>query len=242
VVIATVNVRLKLMDRGVSGEPTIRRFTGDEAIRMVEAGIVGEDEHYELLDGKLVDSDSATGGELIRRFTGDEAIRLVETGIVGEDEHVELLDGALVEMSPQGPEHSAGISNLADRLRGIYAGRAHVREEKPLTTGTFSLPEPDAAVVRGQAGAYAHKHPTGADAVLVVEVAWSSQREDRFKATTYAAGGVPVYWLVDLVARKLEVRTTPVEGAYQVTRILEEADFVELPESSERWLIRDLLL
>jgi Uma2 family endonuclease len=178
----------------------------------------------------------------VRRLTADEAMRMVEAGILGEDEHVELLDGALVEMSPQGPEHSAAITILADRLRGAYAGRAHVREEKPLTTGRFSLPEPDVAVVRGQPGAFAHKHPTGADAVLVVELAWSSQREDRLKASTYAAGGVAVYWLVDLVARKLEVRTTPVDCSYEVARIFDASDVVELPESSERWLVSDLLL
>ncbi|HTA20032.1 MAG TPA: hypothetical protein VK989_12105, partial [Polyangia bacterium] len=114
-IIATVNVKLSHMEAGGSGEAAVRRFTADEAIRMVEEGIVGENEHYELLDGKFVDSDPATGDEIIRRFTGDEAIRLVETGIVSEDEHVELLDGAFVEMSPQGPEHASAIAMLADR-------------------------------------------------------------------------------------------------------------------------------
>jgi Uma2 family endonuclease len=35
------------------GDRTIRPITADEAIRMVEAGILGEDEHVELLDGVL---------------------------------------------------------------------------------------------------------------------------------------------------------------------------------------------
>jgi hypothetical protein len=100
------------MDSGTTNEPTptFRRFTADEAMRMVELGIVGEDEHFELLGGEFVDSDPATGDELIRRFTGDEgdeAMRLVESGIIGENEHVELLDGAFVEMSPQGPHTRA---------------------------------------------------------------------------------------------------------------------------------------
>ncbi|MDB4980747.1 MAG: hypothetical protein JWM82_1499 [Myxococcales bacterium] len=94
VVIATSNVRLGPMDSGTSDEPTppltLRRFTADEAMRMVEIGIVGEDEPFELLGGEFVDSDPTTGDELIRRFTGDEAMRLVESGIIGENEHVEL--------------------------------------------------------------------------------------------------------------------------------------------------------
>jgi hypothetical protein len=32
----------------------LRRFTVDETLRMVEAGIIGEDEPVELLDGRLV--------------------------------------------------------------------------------------------------------------------------------------------------------------------------------------------
>jgi Uma2 family endonuclease len=177
----------------------------------------------------------------VRRFTADEAMRMVEAGIVGEDEHVELLDGALVEMSPQGPEHADAIANVSDRLRVAYPDPRRIREEKPLAIDDHSLPEPDLAVVRGRPGTFAHRHPTGAETVLVVELAWSSQKDDRRKASVYAAGGVEIYWLLDLAARKLEVRTTPVDGAYQVTRILGEDDAVELPESDVRWTVRDLL-
>jgi Uma2 family endonuclease len=229
------------MEMATSGEPAVRRFTADEAIRMVEEGIVGDDERYELLDGKLVDSDPATGDEIVRRFTGDEAIRLVEAGIVSEDEHVELLEGALVEMSPQGPEHASAISMLADRLREIYRGRARVREEKPVSIGPYSLPEPDIAVVRENTEDYARRHPVGAECVLVVETAFSSQRIDRRKSRIYAAGGVEVYWLIDVVERKLELRTAPVDGTYHVTHVFDEDDVVELPESDARWLVRDLL-
>jgi Uma2 family endonuclease len=242
VIVATVNVKLIPMEADPSGEAAVRRFTADEAIRMVEEGIVGEDEHYELLEGKLVDADPTTGDEIIRRFTGDEAIRLVETGIVGEDEHVELLEGALVEMSPQGPEHASAISMLADRLRETYRGRAHVREEKPVSIGPYSLPEPDIAVVRGNTKNYARRHPVGAECILVVETAFSSQRIDRRKGRIYAAGGVEVYWLIDVVGRKLELWTAPVDGAYRVIRTLDADDVVELPESSERWLVRELFV
>lgn len=233
------------MDSGTSNEPTptptLRRFTADEAMRMVELGIVGEDEHFELLGGKFVDSDPATGDELIRRFTGDEALRLVDSGIIGEDEHVELLDGAFVEMSPQGPPHTSAIMRLARRLRAAYDGRADVREEKPLATGQHNLPEPDLAVVHLREDEYSTSHPTGREAVLVVELAYSSQHTDRRKAAIYAAGSVRTLWLLDLVARRLEVRTLPEGGAYQVVQILGENDTVALPESSERWVVRDLL-
>jgi Uma2 family endonuclease len=133
-------------------------------------------------------------------------------------------------------------TKLAEKLRAAYAGNCQVLEEKPLATSRYDLPEPDVAVVRGQIDDYA-QHPTGHDAILVVELAWSSQHIDRRKAATYAAGGVETYWVVDLKARKLEVRTTPVNGAYQVTRVLGEDDVVDLPQCQPavRWTVRDLL-
>jgi hypothetical protein len=176
----------------------------------------------------------------LRRITAREAMRMVDAGILGEDEPVELLDGVLVEMSPQGQRHVAATTRLAERLRGIYARTAQVLEEKPLATGPTDLPEPDVSVVRGRIEDYAEL-PTGLDAILVAEVCWSSQSIDRRKASIYALGGVEVYWLVDLATRKLELRTTPVDGAYQVTRILGEDDVVELPHSGERRTVRDLL-
>ncbi|HEY2730392.1 MAG TPA: Uma2 family endonuclease [Polyangia bacterium] len=177
----------------------------------------------------------------VRRFTADEAMRMVELGIVGEDEHVELLDGAFVEVGQQGPEQAYATTVLSDRLRGVYRGHFQVREEKPLAAGEHDLPEPDVAIFRGGDADYWSRHPSGRDSILVVELALSSQSIDRRKASVYAAAGVPVYWLVDLAARRLELRTTPVDGAYQVTRILAEDDVVELPASNERWAVRDLL-
>jgi Uma2 family endonuclease len=237
---ATVDVRLAYMDTGASDEPKVRRLTADEAIRMSEAGILRDDEHFELLGGELVDSDPATGHEIIRRFTGDEAVRMVDVGILGEDEHFELLDGALVEMSPQGPPHSNAILRLAEALRAVYKGRGHIREEKPFVTSPHDLPEPDISLIRGRIGDYA-EHPAGRDAILIIEIAHSSQSIDRRKAAIYAAGRVGVYWLVDLMARKLEVRTVPEAGSSQATQILGEDDEIALPESSERWFVRDLL-
>jgi Uma2 family endonuclease len=223
-------------------DPAERRFTADEAIRMAEAGILRDDEHFELLDGAFVDSDPATGEEIKRRFTGEEAIRLVEVGIIGDDEPVQLLDGAFVEMSPQSAQHSAAVRRLADRLRRAYGARANVFEEKPLATSVHDLPEPGLSVVRPRGDDYSTSHPTGQDAILVIEVAWSSQRTDRLKSSIYAAGGVAVYWLLDLAARKLEVMTAPQGHIYEGCRVVSEDEEVDLPETSERWLVRDLLL
>jgi len=178
----------------------------------------------------------------VRRFTADEALRMADAGIIGEDEHVELVDGVLVEMSPQGLAHSATVRRLAKRLRGAFGDRAEIFEEKTLAASPHDLPQPDVAVVRPRADDYTTSHPTGRDVILLVEVAWSSQAEDRRKALLYAAAGVETYWILDLVARKLEVRTAAQGAAYRTLRILAEDDEVFLPETDERLSVRDLLL
>jgi Uma2 family endonuclease len=244
VVTATADVRLGYMDEGMAERPVVRRFTVDEAIRMVEAGIVGEDEHVELLGGALVDVDATTDEPVIRRFTGEEGVRLVEAGILGEDEHVELLDGAFVEMSPQSSQHSAALRRLSKRVRGAYGGRAEIFEQLPLAASEHDVPEPDLAVVRPREDDYSRSHPTGRDAILVVEIALSSQRVDRRKSSIYAKAGVETYWVIDLPASKLHLCAAPAHGTYQVRRSLAEGDEVQLPETRERWevgaLLRDL--
>ncbi|MEM6790808.1 MAG: Uma2 family endonuclease [Myxococcota bacterium] len=177
----------------------------------------------------------------LRRLTVDEALRMVQAGVLGEHEPVELLDGWLVEMSPQGPLHASSTTNLADRLRETYTDDGHVREEKPLACGIHSLPEPDVAVVKGIPADYVTQHPSGSDAILVVELAWSSLDEDRSKAKIYAASGVPVYWLVDLVARTVTVHTSPSSGGYRDVAPLHEGTMVPLPGRSMAWPVKELL-
>ncbi len=177
-----------------------------------------------------------------RRFTVEEVQRMVEVGVLGEDEPVELLDGRLVLVSPQGPPHRYALETLADRLREIAGDRAIVMEEKPLVAGEHALPEPDVALVRGRRSDYRERHPRTDECELVVEAAHRSQAKDRSKAETYAAHGVPVFWLLDIVARRLEVHSGPSDdGRYASVRLLGELDEVLVPGRALRWRVADLL-
>jgi Uma2 family endonuclease len=90
------------------------------------------------------------------------------------------------------------------------------------------MPEPDISVVRGVADDYQDLDPVPPDVALIVEVSDSSLEDDRAMAQTYGGGGIPVYWLVDLVNRRLEVYAHPVEGVYPAPTVLGEAQSVEL--------------
>ena len=64
---------------------------------------------------------------------------------------------------------------------------------------------------------------------------------DRRKVAIYARIGVPVYWLLDVEARRLEVRSQPSGGEYRSTRVLGENDSVTLPGTAIAWSVASLL-
>ena len=76
----------------------------------------------------------------------------------------------------------------------------------------YDEPEPDIAIIRGTNDDYKHRTPEPADVALLVEVSETTLRSDRGeKWTAYAKGGIPVYWIVNLVDRQVEVYTEPVQ-------------------------------
>lgn len=177
-----------------------------------------------------------------RHFTADEVLRMVETGILGEDEPLELLEGELVVVSPQGPEHQTVTERLRRRLEAIYGDGFHARSHSTVQASGDSLPEPDVAVLRGQVDDYLHRLPVGTDLALAVEVSHTTQVTDRRKAELYARSGVPVYWLVDLVARRVEVRSRPLSGGeYAERRTYGEEGVVPVSETDASLPVRELL-
>src|SRR5262249_50283397 len=96
-----------------------------------------------------------------------------------------------------------------------------------------SQPEPDIAVCRGDETAYLTRHPMGGDVGLVVEVADSSLlRDQRDKTRIYARAHIPVYWIINLVDRRIEVYTQPsgptAAPAYGAFQTYQPADAVPL--------------
>jgi len=152
------------------------------------------------------------------RWTVSEYFGLVHRGVLRPNDRVELLEGLIVAMSPQNPRHATAIS-LANRVLQARVGdRAVVRIQLPLVLGAHSAPEPDVAVVPGRVLDYAEMHPT--TALLVVEIADSSLVQDRLtKAAMYARGGIPEYWIVNLVDDRIELFRKPVPSKSRYARV-----------------------
>lgn len=134
---------------------------------------------------------------------------MIRAGILENGAPAELLEGWLVKKMTKDSPHTSGLGCTFDALSAMIVGEWHVRKKDPVTTSD-SEPEPDISVVRGRRRDYADRHPGPEDAGLLVEVADASLDRDRvWKKRIYASAGFPVYWIVNLADRQVEVFTEP---------------------------------
>jgi Uma2 family endonuclease len=134
---------------------------------------------------------------------------MARAGILDEDAPVELLEGWLVRKMTKYRPHTLATLLVRQGLERLIRAGWYVDSQEPVTT-VDSEPEPDIVVVRGEPRDYPDRQPGPQDVALVVEVAESSLRQDRGpKKRVYAAGRIPVYWIVNLKARQIEVYTEP---------------------------------
>jgi Uma2 family endonuclease len=153
-----------------------------------------------------------------RRFTVDEYHRMAEAGILGDDERVELLDGDVVEMSPVGDPHVAAVTRCGRAFAPAWvAGRLTLHTQDPVRLDRHSEPQPDIALA--PPGVEAAPRP--GEVLLAIEVADTTAADDRArKVPLYARAGVPEVWLLDVVARTLEVYREPGPDGYGRTYTL----------------------
>lgn len=143
------------------------------------------------------------------RLTVDGYHRMIQANILTTDDRVELLDGYLVNKMPQNTPHGSTVERLTEDLPRLKPAGWRVRIQLPITLAN-SEPEPDAVLVRGDRHTFDGRHPTGTDFGIVIEVADSSLALDRReKGRLYAEAGIPVYWIVNLNDRQIEVYTNP---------------------------------
>jgi Uma2 family endonuclease len=150
----------------------------------------------------------------VRRYTLEEYHHLIETGFFSENDRVELLNGWIVAKMGINPPHASAVTRLSRRLARLLGASWIIREQSAITIPpSDSEPEPDVVVVPGPEEAYDNHHPYPDQIVLLAEVADSSLAEDQGeKLQTYAAAKMPVYWIVNLVDRCVEVYTQPRGG------------------------------
>jgi len=160
------------------------------------------------------------------RMTVDEYERMA--GVL-DDPRVELIDGYLVKKMGKKPPHIWAVEGLLPALTTLLPPGVFCRKEDPVRIPDFDEPEPDIAVVRGPREAYRGRIPEPKDLALLVEVAETTLERDRGpKLSAYAKGGIPVYWIVDLVDGQVELYSDPASERYRSVQIFKPGQEVSV--------------
>ena len=154
------------------------------------------------------------------RITVDEYERIIEAGALEDPGRVELIDGYMVDKMSKNAAHQLDHQGSPQGAGQPTAGRMDIAEGR---AGA------DPRLRRAGAGRRDHpgyrrrlRHPdspTAADVALLVEVSDSTLVQDRGKKLpAYAKGKIPVYWIVNLVDRQVEVYSRPGKKGYRSHR------------------------
>jgi Uma2 family endonuclease len=165
----------------------------------------------------------------LRSFTRAEIERLIETDAL-EGARIELLDGELIDKMGQNPPHISGVHVVLELLLKLLPVR-RIRVQSSINLSAAdrerNFPEPDLAVLVEAKSAFLKRLPFGHELLLAVEVADSSlSRDPRTKRNLYARAGIPEYWVVDVVRRRVTVHRTPRGGLYRNIFTLSEPDLI----------------
>jgi Uma2 family endonuclease len=149
-------------------------------------------------------------GLVLYQFTVEQYQRLGECEIIGSDESVFLLDGMIVyKMTKNSPNVIASDSLMPLLVRAMPEGW-HLSNQNPVVIKPRNEPEPDFKIVRGRPNDYRHRKAEPPDVAVLIEISDSSLRKDQtIMKARYAKAGIPIYWIVNLVAGRIEVYTEP---------------------------------
>ena len=184
----------------------------------------------------------------IWRISIERYHEMIRCGALTEDDPVELLEGYLVEKMPRNPPHHTSTRRVRRALEAAVDDQWIVDSQEAVTLGD-SEPEPDVCVIRGDEDEFAQRNPGPSDIGLLVEVSDESLRRDRGpKKRIYAQAAIPIYWIVNLRDRQVEVYTSPT-GAANDPDYSQRADYREDDEvplrldgrEVARITVRDLL-
>jgi Uma2 family endonuclease len=186
--------------------------------------------------------------EPIWRISVEHYHAMIRAGIISDNEPIELLEGMLVLKMAKNPPHHIATYLIRQSLERLVPLGWYVDSQEPITT-LDSEPEPDITVVRGHILDYAEQHPTPQDVALVIEVAEATLKRDQgLKKRIYARAGVPVYWIVNLVTRQIEVYSSPSnvidEPEYRQRHVYKSTDSIPVMlDGAEvnRIIVKDIL-
>lgn len=147
----------------------------------------------------------------IARFSLEEYHGLFRAGVLTPESRVELLHGYIVQRPPVNPPHKTALRRLVQHLTPLLSG--WVLDSQTPVTIDEDEPQPDFSVTVPPESRYAERHAGPGEIAFVAEVSDTTLAVDRGdKLVMYARAKVPVYWVVNIPERRVEVYTQPRGG------------------------------
>jgi hypothetical protein len=87
------------------------------------------------------------------KFSSSEYERLIALGILRENDRVELIAGEIVEMSRVSDRHVQAVNVLGHLLYAVAGADLTVSIQNPIQLGPQDEPQPDLAILGGEARA-----------------------------------------------------------------------------------------
>jgi Uma2 family endonuclease len=173
----------------------------------------------------------------IFRMTPRQFHKAIDAGVFGEN-HVELLDGLPFLLSDEPPHILAALHVLQALWSLAPDPQWFVNKPHRVIMGRWR-PLADVVVLRGPDTIYGIRLARADDVALLVEVADASYAKDSGpKLRCYATFRIPVYWIVDLNRRLVEVRTGPYgkgkQSGYAHCDVYREGDHVPVELDGQR--------
>lgn len=155
---------------------------------------------------------------------------MIDSGEIAADAPVELLEGRIVEKVTKNPPHIKAMKRITRLLHKVLPDSWHPQFQDSILLED-SMPEPDGAIIRGDADDY-DELAKAEDIGLLIEVADTTLNEDRRKAAMYARGRIPRYWILNLRSECVEVydqlNDAGPEPSYDLVETYHRGDLVNL--------------
>ncbi|MGD1889775.1 MAG: Uma2 family endonuclease [Cyclobacteriaceae bacterium] len=158
------------------------------------------------------------------RFSVDDLLLMEESGVFTPDQRIELIDGEIIDMSSVNQPHAACVRKLIRFFQQhLPIDRYTLDAQNPLQLTEHTLPQPDLIIAYDHPELLDEDHIQPADVALLIEVSDATYAYDRKKKyAQYALAGIPVYWIVNLNQRQVEVYTQPSNDQYLKAEIYQK--------------------
>ena len=164
-------------------------------------------------------------------FDAHQFFEMIEAGVFPREARVFLWDGMVCQKMAKKRPHGIAGAKFVQSLARVLPPDWFLSPEDSVVAGPARVPLPDLIVVRGVPDDYARRLPIAADVGLVIELAYSSLKQDLGeKLRGYAGAGFENYWVANLIDHKIIAHHDPIpeEERYAMTRIYERGEQIPL--------------